>query len=219
MENEHIGSAEYSDYLVFFNWRQNTNRIIFHSRNTVEINCFGNDIMRLRFITIDKWKNECYFFFLQMGHSTETNSISQMNKITSISQSRLKRIETLGNRLLIVHFQRIQDLRNTFLCIKLIHQYGFIIPITSLITVVFFKIMSFKINRFYSLLVIKTNSLPIVTIRTGLVEMNSFVSSSISMTFFSFTIISNWMFDLSFSILHWCFSCRIYFVLSLFSIN
>ena len=157
--------------------------------------------MSLSFSMIDKWKNECYFFFLQMGHSTETNPISQMNKVTSISQSRLKGMKTLDTRLVIVHFQRIQDLRNTFLCSNFTHQNRFIITITTLITVVYFKIMSFKINRFYSLLVIKINSLPIVTIRTGLVEMYSFVSSSISMTFLSFT-------KMSICLSVFCFSIR-----------
>ena len=82
-----------------------------------------------------------------------------MSIITSISQSRLKGMETPGNRLVIVHFQRIQDLRNVFICSNFTHQNRFIITITTLISVVYFKIMPFKINRFYPLLVIKLNSL------------------------------------------------------------
>ena len=102
--------------------------------------------MSVSFIMFDKWKNKCFFFFLEMRHSTEANRISPMNKIASISQSRLKGMENPGNRLLIVHFQGIKDLRNIFICSNFIHQNRFIIPITTLITIIYFKIMSFKIT-------------------------------------------------------------------------
>ena len=103
----------------------------------------------MSFIMIDKWKNERFFVFLQMEHSTETNRISKMNKIASISQSRLKGIENPGNRLHIVHFQGIKDFRNIFFCSNFIHQNRFIIAITTLITIIYFKIMSFKITGLF----------------------------------------------------------------------
>ena len=102
--------------------------------------------MSVSFIIFDKWKNKCFFLPLEMRHSTETNRISQMSIITSISQSRLKGMESLGNRLVVVHFQRIQDLRSAFLCSNFTHQNRFIIPIASMITIIYFKIMSFKIT-------------------------------------------------------------------------
>ena len=107
--------------------------------------------MSLSFIRIDKWKNECCFLFLQMRYSTETNRISYMSIITSISQSRLKGVKTLGSRLVIIHFQGIENLRNTLICSMFIYQNGFIISITSLVILYHFKVFFFKIIRLYFL--------------------------------------------------------------------
>ena len=107
--------------------------------------------MSVSFIMFDKWKNKCFFLPLEMRHSTEANRISQMSIITSISQSRLKGMENPGNRLLIVHFQGIKDFRNIFFCSNFIHQNRFIIPITTLITIIYFKIMPYKITWLFLL--------------------------------------------------------------------
>ena len=100
----------------------------------------------MSFIMLEKWKNEGFLLPLEMWLSTETNRISQVNKITTISQSGLKRMENPGNRLVIVHFQGIKTLRNTFTCSNFTNQYWFIISIASMITIIYFKIMPFKIT-------------------------------------------------------------------------